>query len=421
MSADTRAKNPADKPADKPAAKPAAKPADKAADTSAVGEAPDFVSLVRDDQLFRVQRALGLIPAQGLGVVRRMIAYAPFAWLPLAIWAWLHGRALGGALDEPLFEHFGVNARCLLAIPLLVAAEGVAHTQLHGLLAQFERAGLVRSPEAYRAVLASVARLRDSTLPWVVIAGLVFAWTLLAPRAHHPHELLWAESGPVGLGFGGWWYLYVARPLYVTLCLAWLWRLVLAVVLMRRLARLELALVPTHPDRLAGLGFLEALPSAFSLVVLAFSVVLAAAWGHDVVYHDVHIASLKLEAAAFVVLMLGLFLAPLAVFAPVLVRTRRLALAQYAAFVAQQGRAVHAGWIEPQGSGRAAPGGERPDPEQAVNANALYDAVAAMRTLPVGKKALLAVLVPTVAPMLVVVTAEIPLRTLLLSIVKTLT
>ena len=58
----------------------------------------------------------------------------------------------------------------------------------------------------------------------------------------------------------GRWYLYVARPDYLTLALAWLWRIVLAFVLFKRLAALPLLLVPTHPDRVGGLGFLESIP-----------------------------------------------------------------------------------------------------------------------------------------------------------------
>jgi hypothetical protein len=44
----------------------------------------------------------------------------------------------------------------------------------------------------------------------------------------------------------------------------WLWRLTLLVILLKRIAGLDLALVPTHADRAGGLGFLEKLPTAFS-------------------------------------------------------------------------------------------------------------------------------------------------------------
>lgn len=383
----------------------------------------ESLSLVRGDALFRLQGAVGLIPAEGLGVVRRAVFWALVTWLPIAIAAAVRGRALDGALDEPLLAHFGVTVRCLVAIPLLILAEGVAHGLTRRLLPQFVRAGLVRDPDAFRRVLADVARLRDRTLPWIVIGALVFSWALLAPRVHPPHELLWAVEAPAdpAPGFGGWWYLYVARPVYVTLVLAWVWRLVLLVVLLGRVARLDLSLVPTHPDRCAGLGFLAPLPGAFAPVVLALSAVLAAGWAHDVVYHDVAVGDLKAEAAAFVVLLAAVFLAPLAVFMPLLAQTKKRALLEYAALVAEHGRAVHARWIErrPVSAGQDALL-SAPEIGPVADTQGLHDAVARMKAMPIDRKSVLAVLVPAIVPLLVVAALRIPLKTMLLSILKAL-
>lgn len=390
---------------------------------SEAGEPGESLSLIRGDALFRLQRAIGLIPAEGLGVVRRALFFAALTWLPIAIAAAMHGRAIEGALDEPLLAHFGVTVRCLVAIPLLIVAEGVAHGLMQRLLPQFVHAGLVTDPAAFRRVLAGVARLRDRTLPWIVIAGVVLTWTLLAPHVHPPHEMLWAVEMPAApsFGFGGWWYLYVARPVYVTLVLAWVWRLALLFVLLKRIAGLELALVPTHPDRRAGLGFLAPLPGAFAPVVLALSAVLAAGWAHDVVYHDVDVGSLKAEAAAFVVVLTTVILAPFAAFAPLLGRTRKRALLEYAALVGEHGRGVHARWIErrPVSAGQEALL-SAPEIGPVADTNGLYDAVARMQTVPLDRKSVLAVVVAAVVPMIVVAALKIPIKTMLLSILKAL-
>ena len=380
------------------------------------------ISLVRGDWLYRVQRAVGLIPSEGLGVGRRAVFFALLAWLPVVAWAWWRGRALDGALDEPIVEHFGVHMRCLVAIPLLIVAEGMAHAVTLRLLPQFVRAGIVADQATFRGVLRSVAKLRDATLPWVIIAGLVLAWTLLAPFTDKPHELLWAVDAPTGgLGFGGWWYVYVSRPIYVTLVLAWLWRVVLLFDLMRRLSRMDLALVPTHPDRVGGLGFLTSLPAAFSLVVLALAAVAASAWGHDVIYHDATLQSLKLDAAVFVIVMLVVFLSPLAIFMPLLARTKKRALLEYAALIGAHGRAVHRKWIERQPVERDADLLEAPEIGPVADTQAIYAAVADMRTVPISKQSVMAVLVPAVLPMVAVVASRIPLKTILLSLLKALT
>ena len=94
----------------------------------------------------------------------------------------------------------------------------------------------------------------------------------------------------------------------------WLWRLVVATALMWRVSRLNLDLVPTHPDGAAGLGFLEMVPMAFVAPAFALSAVLSAVWAHDVVYHGVTLTTLTIPIGAFVVFTSILMLVPLLVF-----------------------------------------------------------------------------------------------------------
>ncbi len=98
------------------------------------------------------------------------------------------------------------------------------------MMPQFVNAGLVRPADLprFRAILADTARLRDAVLPWVFIGAIAFAWALTGASMHRVHELEWAaEAAPASLGFGGWWYVYVGRPVFVALMLGWLWRLIL--------------------------------------------------------------------------------------------------------------------------------------------------------------------------------------------------
>lgn len=379
------------------------------------------VSLVRDDLFFRVQRAIGLVPRSGLGVLRRALAYALVTWVPIAVWVALAGRAVSGAVDEPLLQHFGVTVRCLVAIPLLVLAEGMAQATLYRLLPQFVRAGVVTDVTAFVKTLEGVKRLRDRTLPWVVIFAVALAWTVLAPDTHQGHDLRWAEDAAHsrGVGFGGWWYLYVARPIYLTLALAWLWRILLGFVLFKRIAALPLSLVPTHPDRLGGLGFLESVPVAFALVILALSAVFAAGWGHNVMYHGMNVSDLKVPVAAFVVLIAVVVLAPLAVFGGPLRRTKRAALLDYGALVAEHGRIVHRRWIEKKPVVDDALM-SAPEIGPVADVQAIYEAVQKMRPLPIGKSTLLAVLVPALIPVLVVVSIQVPIGQMLLQVLKAL-
>jgi hypothetical protein len=170
------------------------------------------VSLVRGDPPFRLQRRVGLIPrGGGLGVGRRALFWTALAWLPIAVWAWWVGRALPeqGQTAEPLLQHFGVHARLLVGIPLLIVAEAVAHGIMARLIPQFVHAGIVPPAEVprFRAILARTALLRDATLPWVLIIGMAVAWAFTGTVLTRAHELIWAAEGgsAPSLGFGGGW------------------------------------------------------------------------------------------------------------------------------------------------------------------------------------------------------------------------
>lgn len=382
------------------------------------------LSLVRNDPFFRAQRAIGLIPATGLGIGRRALLLALVTFGPIAVWAAFADRALPGAeTSEPLFQHFGVTVRCLIAIPLLVIAEGVAHAMTTRLLPHFASSGLVTDDQRdrFRSILSGIARLRDLSLPWVVIGTLLLAWLVIGPPAGEQHELIWADAAEGGthhFGFGGLWFLYVVRPIFLVLLLAWLWRLALCFVLMSRIAKLDLSLVPTHPDRAGGLGFLETLPAAFSMVVLAMSAVLASRWAHDVLYHGVDVNSLRVPAAVFVVAMIVLFMAPLLPFSSRLRAAKRKAVLQYGALVARHGRGVQRRWIE----------GEPVDDEllsapeigPVADTGALYESVAKMRTMPIGRSTLLMIAVPAILPLLVVAAIQIPIKNILKTLLTTL-
>ena len=127
---------------------------------AAAGEADDL-SLVAGDAPQRWQQRVGLMPRDGrLGAARRALFWLLVAWLPVAAWAWWSGRALprqdGAAAAEPLLLHFGIHARLLIGVPLLIIAEQVAQNVMLRLFPQFVHAGLVRPPDVprFRAILA---------------------------------------------------------------------------------------------------------------------------------------------------------------------------------------------------------------------------------------------------------------------------
>lgn len=301
--------------------------------------AADF-SPIDDEPPLRWLRRARLVPAKGLAAPRRALFLALFTWLPIAVWAAVFGRLTDVSSSESLLHHYGVHVRCLIVIPLLVLAEPMLHRRLKSIAARLAQTAVVNPTMRARfdAASAGVVRLWDASPPWILGIGVAIAWTLV-DRAHEYEDALsWALDARGALGFGGWWFGYVVRPIFIVLLLGWLWRIVLVGCWFWRIGKLNLSLVPTHPDRAGGIAFVEKLPGAFALVTLAMSAQLASRWAHEILHHGASISIYRQPVILFAVLWALLLLLPLFGLVPALQRVRKRSVAQYSALSA--GRAV---------------------------------------------------------------------------------
>jgi hypothetical protein len=135
------------------------------------------------------------------------------------------------------------------------------------------------------------------------------------------------------------------RPIFISLLLVWLWRLVILTVLLWRISRLPLNLVATHPDRAGGLGFLEEFPLIFSPIIFALSAVLASRFAHDALYHGIDVETFAMPVVLYVSTMMVLTLGPLVPFIGQLRHLKQRSLREYGALVGQHGRLVQRRWI----------------------------------------------------------------------------
>ena len=379
-------------------------------------------SLVRNDLFYRLQRRLGLIPAHGDGFKRRAIFYALIAWLPLVMASWLAGTIVESAgIAEPLLGHIGIHARCLVAIPLLVLAEGLAQKTIPLFMREFRRTGLIGDAQRalFEQVLADMIRLRNRAFPWVVIVGLVLTWTAAFLLAPNRDEIQWAGENSRSLAFGAWWFLLVTRPVFSILLLAAIWRLILLGILLWRIARLPLQLVVMHPDRFAGLGFLDRLPVIYSPFILSVSAVMAGAWAHSVFYHGVSVPSLYVQMATLLIVLTLIGLTPLLVFSPMLLRAKKKALLDYGVLLSQHGRAVDARWIA-QREIPDLPMLNAPELGPVADIQALYQSVDSMRPALINKTILFKIVVPAALPLLLLVATQWPLKSTLTKLLFTL-
>jgi hypothetical protein len=384
--------------------------------------APDREFSLCQDPVLRFQRALRLVPAGNFAGMRRAIVMGIVCWAPIMIWAGFTGHLHPNVQDESIMRHLGVHVRSLLGIPLLILSEPIADRVMRALVAQFPASGLIRDEDraAYSEVIRSVERLRDSAFALAIILGTVVLSVILARGrwlTEDADALIWATNTGA-LDFGGWWALYIVRPLFLFLLLTWLWRLLLTWILFRRIGRLDLQLVPSHPDQVGGIGFVRLHSVAFSLVVFAISSVACSAVAHQLLAHGATVAQFQPLLIFLVGLLTVLFALPLTAFSAELRRTSLRAQFEYGTLTGRHVRGLHERWVH----GKKLEDDILSAPEigPAADVGTLYTMATKMQMVPFGKNQLLAIVVPAAIPAVLVIALEIPLADLILGLLKML-
>jgi len=145
----------------------------------------------------------------------------------------------------------------------------------------------------------------------------------------------------------------VGFPLFYFLTLRWLWRLVVWAALMREIAKLPLQLIPTHPDRAGGLGFLTVFPGMFLPLIFSLSIVFASGVLQVILLEAKEVIDLEIAVAAWTVLVLAIFVGPLGFFSPVLVRLKEQAIIDYGSLVTYCSRMAEKQMFDDMAQGRA--------------------------------------------------------------------
>ena len=141
-------------------------------------EPPDF-SLVLGGPLFQLLvRSHLTTPALEL-VNRRMVFISMFAWLPLLLLSLVNGKAWGG-VGLPFLYDIETQARFLVALPLLIAAELLVHQRLRLVVGQFIDRDIITEEvlPKFREVIASAMKLRNSVAIELILLILIFSGVL---------------------------------------------------------------------------------------------------------------------------------------------------------------------------------------------------------------------------------------------------
>jgi hypothetical protein len=138
-----------------------------------------------------------------------------------------------------------------------------------------------------------------------------------------------ATDGGTQISPAGYWYIFVSRPLFQFILVRWYFRLFIWARFLWQSSRLELNLIPTHPDRAAGLGFLGTSSAAFAPLLMAHGALLAGLMANRIFFAGAKLTDFRMEILGAVMLLLLMVLAPMLAFSPPLMRAKRTGLREY--------------------------------------------------------------------------------------------
>jgi hypothetical protein len=281
---------------------------------------------VVDEELFDGGPPLGALKA--LGVVRpakrhvghRALATILVGWVPLVLLTFIQGSADADGTARSFLTDAAVHARFLIALPLLVLAEADAIYRFGHIACHFLFAGLVREKdhERYAQAVSSTRTLLDSPaaalttllLAYIVVSLLIYNVQFFGVPAWHL-----AESGATfGLSPAGLWHWLVSVPLLLVLFFGWVWRLSLWWRFLALMSRLDLRLVPAHPDCAAGLKFVSSSIRGYRLLAFAFAAIVAGTEMNRTLRSGAEAFAFRNGAIGVLIVVVVLAVGPLAVF-----------------------------------------------------------------------------------------------------------
>jgi hypothetical protein len=376
-------------------------------------------SLVREGPLYRLAKIVVLSRDRDrlgrLGVIIGLIC-----WVPLAVLSALQNVLISGP-TVPFYGSIGTHARFLLAIPLFFVAEIWFDARTGEVLRELVRARIIPvgdSSSFVRVVRRAIAVV-DS---WVVEAALVALTGILlisGIRTDLPTVVsTWRHvSGVSGvLTWAGWWYSFVSMPIFQFLVWRWCWRLLIWWWILWQTARMDLQLVPTHPDLAGGLGGLGVTHVNLSPLVFGLSAMLVASYAETVLFGGAKLDSLALSLVLIVVQSAILVVAPLTFFAPKLLEVKQRGLLKYGRLASAYTQAFEAKWI------KGGPPKEEllgtADLQSLADLGNSFEVIGNMRIVPFSRNDALLLALAAVVPMLPLLLIALPLNELVVRSIK---
>ena len=215
----------------------------------------------------------------------------------------------------------------------------------------------------------------------------------------------------------GYWYVFVSIPILQFILLRWYMRLFIWFRFLWQVSRINLNLIPTHPDRCAGIAFLGKSAYAFGPVLFAQGAMLAGLIASRVLYRGENLQSFKLQIGGFIAFFVFAILGPLLMFTPRMASARRKGLADYGLLAQRYVESFEQKWVlrDPASSEELLGAA---DIQSLADLGNSYSLVRDMRSVPFGLEDITRLAAATAAPLVPLLLTIFSPEELILRIIK---
>jgi len=186
-----------------------------------------------------------------------------------------------------------MQARLLVALPILIMIKPAIDHKVVVVTKYLSEA--LMSPEERYDIVTKVfyraKKLTSSALTEIILILIVIGLTISLVKggvynALEGATMSWMASNKTGnqsLSFAGNWAVFISIPVFSFLGIRWLWRYLIWILLLFRLSKTRLNMLPAHPDRAGGLGIIILAQGLLQLSKLgtALSYMFEGVWVND--------------------------------------------------------------------------------------------------------------------------------------------
>jgi hypothetical protein len=350
-----------------------------------------------------------------------MLVMMLLAWLPFLALSAFEGHVIDGH-SLSFLRDIESHIRLLVALPALIFAELIVHQRITPVVKRFLERGVITPEETPKYYAAIDAALRARNSVWPELTLVVFVYTAGHWIWRHGLALdaaTWFEvpdATGMRLMLAGYWYAFVSIPLFQFVLLRWYFRLAIWFQFLWRVSKLNLRLLPTHPDRAGGIGFLGRSSYAFSLILFAQGAMLAGLIASRILYHGESLKAYKMSLAALIVVLILVILGPLTMFTPHLSRAKDRGLNEFGTLATEYATDFDAKWFHGGAKGEAVLG--TADIQSLSDLANSYATVKAMRQVPFDLRDAAQLAAATAVPALPLFLTIMPLEELVTQLIK---